>query len=437
MIHSFQCGKKILKLQVPDSTMVYESHFPDARGSSLEIVMESINNPLGCPFLEELVLTRRKGDVVIVVSDITRPIPYHAFLFQLCMLLEDSGVRKEEVLILVATGMHRPSTEKEQIEMFGKEVFERYRIVDHLAEDESDLAEVEGRSWSGAKVRLNRYYVNAGMRIITGLVEPHFMAGFSGGRKSICPGLASLDTVKNFHGEPFLSKLEASNGNLEGNPLHEESLSVAKLVPPDFSINLVLNHERQVVSAFSGNLEAAHEAACAFVRKAVCPMVEEPADVVITSSGGYPLDTTFYQCVKGMVSCLPAVKPNGKIISFGGCEQGIGGPEYEEVMRKYSGRWRDFLSDICHTGVFTKDQWQYQMHCRTLEKVTEENLLFISDLLPFEDAQKMSVHAMEKQNDSVEQTVQTLIDLCVSQNLKIAIFPEGPYCAPVSGDEKA
>ena len=206
----FKYGQEDICLQVPESSMVYTSDYLHEYRPADELLLESIIDPVGSLPLALQLKKRRKGNVVIVVSDITRPIPYTSFLPAFLDFIVDEGVSKEEITIVVATGMHRASTLEEKIYMFGQQVVDQYKIVDHDAEDEDMLLAIEGESWSGTAVKLNRHYVEAGFRILTGLVEPHFMAGFSGGRKAICPGLASLETIQMFHGYNFLSHPDAS-----------------------------------------------------------------------------------------------------------------------------------------------------------------------------------------------------------------------------------
>ena len=427
----FSYGRKEIGLSVPDNAIVYRSSFPEKKGKDSALVLESVRIPVGSKPLTELLKNRVKGKVAIAVSDITRPIPYSRFLPELLHEIESANIAKEDIAIIVATGMHRPSTHEERIEMFGKDIAGTYLIIDHDAESETGLAELPGKSWSGSKVKINRQFAEAGFKITTGLVEPHFMAGFSGGRKAVCPGLASLETVRKFHGYEFLSSPYACNGNLKGNPCHLESLSVAKLAKIDFSVNVILNNARQLVRAFSGNLEDAHSAACEFVAACSCPKVSEEADIALTSCGGYPLDATFYQCVKGIVSCLPAVRKNGTIVSFGSCIEGVGSQEYRAIMDKYSGKWRDFLTDIRHSAAFMKDQWEMQMHCRALEKIGQENLYFISGGLSKETLDKLSVNSVSADNAEIQKSVQKVFDSILKKGMKVAVFPEGPYCAPV------
>jgi nickel-dependent lactate racemase len=256
------------------------------------------------------------------------------------------------------------------------------------------------------------------------------MAGFSGGRKSICPGLCSLETVKALHSFTFLDDPSARNGNLEGNPLHYESLSIAREADADFCINLVVDRKQRVVEAIAGDLETSHNVTCKLVSKNACPPVEQVKDVVLTSSGGFPLDATFYQCVKGMVSCLPAVKRGGVVVSIGSCSEGMGSSEYENIMCKYSGRWKDFLDHIKSTDSIVKDQWQFQMQTKVLQHVGDENLIFVADGLSASDLSRLSVNGVHASEDCVQQRVQEILDRFVHEGRSVAVIPEGPYCAP-------
>lgn len=431
MLVSFQCDRDELTLEVPDEAIVYESRFPPPAAQAEAMVAEALREPIDSPPLRECLRRRGDGEVVVVVSDITRPVPYRACLPMLLGEIERAGVRREDILLLVATGNHRPSTPEERVEMFGPDVVDAYRIADHRSESD-DLVELPEPSWSGQRVRVNRSFINAGFRLTTGLVEPHFMAGFSGGRKAVCPGLTSLETVEQFHGYAFLADPRADNAVLEGNPLHAEALSVARQAGVDFSLNVVMNRRREVVAATAGELNSAHLAACEFVRRFACPVVERQADVAITSSGGYPLDATFYQCVKGFVSALPAVRPGGRVLAIGGCCEGVGSAEYVRCMYEYNGRWREYLEHLARPGVFVKDQWELQMQARALEKLGDDHLHFASTHLPQDVLDRLSVQAHALAADSARDELQRLLDAMLADGSRLAVFPEGPYCAPIA-----
>ena len=427
----FTYGKEGLNLKLPDESIVYTSNYESADIDAGKMMLHSILNPVGSQSLSKLLQKRKKGKIVIVVSDITRPIPYHSFLPELLTYIIDQGIRKDEIILLVATGMHRASTLKEKVYMFGQYIVDNYLIIDHRAENIDELITLPGKSWSGNEIKLNRHYVEAGFRIITGLVETHFMSGFSGGRKSICPGLVSLDSIQLFHGYNFLNHPNASNAILEDNPCHQENTSVARACPADFSINIILDQNKKINCFFSGEQFDSHETAISYVKENSCKKVEVLADAVITSCGGYPLDDTFYQCVKGLVNCLPAIKENGEIIAFGGCSEGTGSIEYKQLMKKYSFRTEDFLNDIKNGLFFIKDQWQLQMHIRVLKKTGQNNLHFYTSGISHDELSSLSVNAHSFPENMIEKSIQMHIDSIVASGKKIAIFPEGPYCSPI------
>jgi len=427
----FRYGKEEIALKVPEDSRVYKSRYGELTKTVDQLLTDSLLKPVGCQSLKEQLRKRKNGPVVIVVSDITRPVPYKLFLPQLLDYLISEGVRKEEITILVATGMHRASTMDEKLFMFGEDIAINYRIIDHDAENEAGLVSIKGTSWSGSEVKLNRYYTEAGFRILTGLVEPHFMAGFSGGRKAVCPGLVSLDTIRMFHGYGFLSHPNASNGILEDNPLHLEACSIAGLCPSDFSINIVLDQNKQINSIISGEQFKSHEEAVKYVKERSFVYVDSPVDVAVTSSGGYPLDDTFYQCVKGFVTCLPAIREQGEIIAFGNCGEGTGSPEYLSLMKKYSSRYDDFLQDIRSGKFYIKDQWEFQMHIRAIKKTGIPNLHFFTTGISGDELALLSVTPHAVSGDNLVHSIQKQIDMAVASGRKVAIFPEGPYCSPI------
>ncbi|MDZ7317217.1 MAG: nickel-dependent lactate racemase [candidate division KSB1 bacterium] len=419
--------KTTIEINVPDDATVLRTTYPPPSATAAELVLQACKRPIAGPTLSEALSRRRKGEVVIVVSDVTRPIPYSSFLPQLLNRLHEEGASKEEICLLIATGMHRPSTSEERSAMFGEDIAGNYRILDHDASAD-DLVQLPAKSRSGASIRLNRRFVQAGFRLITGLVEPHYMAGFSGGRKAVCPGLASLETLQRFHGYAMLADPHSTAARLDDNPCHLEALSVAQAAGVDFSINVVLNEARRVVAAFAGELDAAHRQACRFVEAHAAPKVKEH-DVVVTCSAGYPLDTTFYQCTKSFVCALPAVKPQGVVLTVGGCREGIGSREYQEILFRYADDWRQFLSDIAATDRVIKDQWQHQMHTRALAKIGRENILFFTDALPQEVLEKLSVNG--RAVTSVAAALQAEIDRLAAEKRSFCVIPEGPYCTPV------
>lgn len=431
MLVNIPHNNRHIEIRVPDDATVYRTSYREPETDARELVLKAVRNPVESPPLSETLKKSGAKSVVIVVSDITRPIPYANFLDAMLEEIEDAAV-SSDIIILIATGMHRPSTAAEREHMFGSEVCDRYRIIDHHAEKTDELVTISGTSHAGRPIELNRYFAEADFRIVTGLVEPHFMAGFSGGRKAICPGLCSLETVKAFHSFTFLDDPSARNGNLEGNPLHYEALSIARQAKVDFCINLVVDRKHRLVAAYAGDLEASHGIACKLVSKHACPRVEQEKDVVLTSSGGYPLDATFYQCVKGMHSCLPAVRREGVVVSIGSCSEGIGGPEYQNIMYEYSGRWREFLRHLQSNDYTIKDQWEFQMQTKVLKHVGDDNLIFVTDGLGALDLNRLSVNGIQASEDHMQERVQEILDGFIHEGRSLAVIPEGPYCAPIT-----
>jgi nickel-dependent lactate racemase len=424
-------GKEYINIPFNRDIDIYKPQYRSNSFSTWEIVSQAINQPLGkTSLVSDIKLNWNKnGKIVIVITDITRPLPYHSFMPQLLSIIEKLGIEKYKIQFLIATGMHRPSTRKEKISLLGEKIVNQYKIIDHKAEDKASLVQLPGKSKEGAEIILNKHYVEAGYRIVISLVEPHFMAGFSGGRKMICPGLSSFNTIRRFHGFEMLSNQNARQANLENNPCHEETLSVARQVPPDFAINIVMDNNRNITETYTGELFKSWQEAVNSVKKAACKQVTKKADIVITGCGGHPLDTTFYQCVKGFVACLPALKEHGKIICMGSCSEGIGGKEYENLMKSFNGNWQKFLTNHKNPNCFVKDQWQYQMHIRTLMKTSMENLYFLTDGLPQSELDMLSVHGISTDKNKIALAIEKIIER--SDADKIAVFPEGPYCVPI------
>lgn len=394
------------------------------------IIKEALRKPINSDSFEQCIKNNHAKTFLIVVSDITRPIPYTRILPLMLEIMNRVGVKDDQITLLIATGMHRPSRLDERTSMFGESICQRLKIVDHNAEDIESLSTLKQQSWSGNNIELNKLYLNSDFRIITGLVEPHFMAGFSGGRKAICPGLSSLKTVQRFHGFKMLNDPNAKSATLDNNPCHMESLSVAKVAGAEFCINVVLDNERNVIHCQTGDFIQSHIKTCEFVQKYSCSQLQTEYDLVLTSSGGAPLDRTFYQCVKGLVTSLPALKKRGKLAAIGGCEEGIGGIEYQEKMFKYQNRWQDFIKDI-QTHELIKDQWQFQMQCRVLEHIGQENLLFFSPGLEQNILDQLSITGFAQSIEQCQASLQSIIDQAVKENKKIAAFPEGPYGIPL------
>jgi nickel-dependent lactate racemase len=378
-------------------------------------VRERLARPTGTVALAELARGRRSACVVI--SDVTRPVPNEVILKPLLQALEQGGIARRDIVILVATGLHRPNLGDELVEMVGREIVEQYRIENHHGQEESEHAYL-GDSPRGVPVWIDRRYVEADLKITTGLIEPHFMAGFSGGRKLICPGIAGLQTIRAWHSPRFLEHPNARNGVLQDNPVHEENTWIARRAGCDFIVNTIIDAQRRILAVVAGDMEEAFHEGVAFVRSLVVDTLSEPVDIVVTTSAGYPLDTTFYQSVKGMVAAMPIVKPGGTIIIAASLTEGIGSPEFRRIFDE-NPSLEGFMERITSTNYFVMDQWQLEELAKVRRKAA---VTMVSDGLPSEVVNRLFVeHA-----PSVEAAVAAALAKH-GPDARIAVIPKGPY----------
>jgi nickel-dependent lactate racemase len=390
---SYELGDHEVEILVPPGAKTLGMReFPPLSRPKEEIRL-SLEEPIGTPPLPQILKAKGrpagKLTVCIATSDITRPVPYKgdSGIFEpLLDILHERGIRRENVTLLVGTGTHRPSTPEEKIEMFGKQVAAEYRIIDHSCDDESMLTCI-GRTGSGTEVHINRHFVEADVRIATGLVEAHFMAGVSAGRKAICPALVSRKTIERFHSARFLSSPKATNLVLEGNPCHDEALEVARMAGVDFIVNTVLNRRLELIGVFSGDLERSHEKAVELVRRVVAIPVGREYDIVLTH-GGY-VGINHYQNAKAACNALPVVRKNGFVI-LGACERDadpVGPDTYRTLVHLLKLQGPDgYLAALLNPAwKFTRDQWEPQMWGKAIEKLGEEGLIYCTAFIPEED----------------------------------------------------
>ncbi len=381
-------------------------------------VARKLESPTGAPALRDL--ARGRKTACILICDITRPVPNPVILRPTLKVLEESGIARKDVLILVATGLHRPSTEAERIEMLGAEIAGEYRVEDHHG-TRLDEHTFLGTTDRGVPAWIDSRYVEADLKITTGLIEPHLMAGYSGGRKLICPGIAALETVKVWHGPRFLEHPNADCGILEGNPVHEENTRIARLAGCDFIVNVTMDKDRKVTSVVAGDMEAAFLEGVAFVEKVVKAPVAEAVDVVVTSSAGYPLDTTFYQAVKGLTGCLPIVKQGGTIILAASLSEGVGSPEFQSLFRE-NPSLEVFMERILGRDYFVLDQWQLEELAKVRRKV---KVKIVSDGLSADELSRLFVEPAD--------TVESALAASLAEygpDATVAVIPKGPYVLP-------
>lgn len=414
-------GRSGMAVDVPDDRLVGPLAVREV--SPLEdpsaAVAIALERPIGAPPLRELAAGRH--DACIVVCDITRPVPNKVLLGPIFDVVHGAGIPRERVLILVATGMHRPSTPAEKIEMLGQEIAATYRVEDHHGTrmDEHTLV---GTTPRNIPAWIDSRYVRAGLKITTGLIEPHLMAGYSGGRKLICPGIAALETVKLWHGPALLENPRANYGILEGNPVHEENTRIGRLAGCDFIVNVTLDSQRRVTSVVAGDMEQAFLHGVHFIEGICKAQVAQPVDIVVTDCGGYPLDTTFYQAIKGMVNCLSILKEGGTIIAASSLTEGLGNPEFESLFRD-NPSIEVFMKRILGEDYFVKDQWQVEELAKVRRKARVK--MVAEGVAP----EVLARCFVEPARDVESALADSLAEY--GPDARVAVIPKGPYVLPV------
>lgn len=379
---------------------------------------EALKRPFGGPPLRELARGRR--DACVVVSDVTRPVPNAVLLPPLLAELEAAGLPRVRILLLVATGLHRPNVGPELREVVGAFVFENYRIENHDARALDTHLDF-GRTPQGVPVQVDRRFAEADLRIVTGLVEPHLMAGYSGGRKAVLPGVSSAESIMAFHSPPLIEHERSRTGRIEGNRVHAAALEAARRVGVHFMLNVVINRRREPVGFFAGDLEAAFDEAVALGRSISAADLDEPADVVVTTGGGHPLDTTWYQAVKGVAAAMPAVREGGTILIAAGLREGLGGPEFTRLCLE-TDDIETFMRRLREPGFQVIDQWQLEELGIALRKA---RVMLYTDGLDADVRERLCVEAV----DSVEAGVATCVER-YGPNTRIVVIPPGPYVNP-------
>ncbi len=374
--------------------------------------------PIGTRPLAEVANGRKNA--CIVICDVTRPVPNKLLLPPIIATLEASGIARRDITILIATGTHRPNLGDELVGLVGPEIASNYTIVNHDCKADDTHIDL-GVSPNGVPVKLDKVYVEADLRITVGLIEPHFMAGYSGGRKLIMPGIASFETVSRWHCPRFLESEFATNGCIAGNPVHEESFAIASMVRPDMIVDVTLDESNQITGIFAGDLKEAWLAGTNFASQHVVSELEAPADIVVTSCAGSPLDATFYQAVKGMVGAMPAVKPGGEIIIVSECSEGVGSKDFTDALLEIEDL-EEFVAYISQPGVFVPEEWEIE----ELAKVARHaSITCIASGIPAETLSRCFVTPAA----SVEEAVSAAL-LKHGASAKIVAIPRGPYVIP-------
>lgn len=352
---SLAYGKSGLNIMVPDRAVIIEPKSLNRLADEKMAVQKALRQPTGTPPLKDMV--KSSDTVAIVISDMTRPTPNHKLVPWL--IEELTHVPKENFVIINGLGSHRANTREELVQMLGQEVIDTVKVINHNAFEPEELV-LAGKNSYGSDVYLNKTYVNCTFKIVTGFIEPHFFAGFSGGPKGISPGIAGITTIQDFHNAQMIGHKNSTWGLIEGNIVQDAATQNCLMAKPDFMLNVTLNGKKEITGVFAGELIAAHRSGCAFVKDHAMYPVDQPFDIVITTNSGYPLDQNLYQTVKGMSAAAQIVKQGGAILSCSECSDGV--PDHGNYAKilKMRNTPHELLEMISNPEFRIFDQWQVQ-----------------------------------------------------------------------------
>lgn len=409
--------KKMITARIPDKNFIglLESkaeHFSNPY-TEKETVEKSLDNPIGSLPLEEL--AKGKKDIVLISSDHTRPVPSH--IITPIILCRIRSVNKTaRIRILVATGFHRPSTREELISKYGKEIVENEEIVMHISTDDSSMVKI-GQLPSGGDCIINRIAAEADLLLAEGFIESHFFAGFSGGRKSVLPGIASYKTIMANHSGEFIDSSNSRTGNLTDNPIHNDMVYAAAKANLAFIVNVVLDGDKKIIGSFAGDMVEAHKVGCNFVKE-IARVKKIPCDIAVSTNGGFPLDQNIYQAVKGMTAAEATNKDGGVIIMVAGCRDGHGGEGFYENIANVKNP-NEFLEAAIHTPRLetVPDQWTSQILARIL---VHHHIIFVSDLVDPELITSMHMEIAKTFDEALERAFER-----EGLNAKVTVIRDG------------
>ena len=412
----FAFGRTGLEAELPPGPAwkILEPRYAEPVADEPAAIEAALDAPAAGPPLLELARGRRSA--AIAVCDITRPAPNRLTLPPLLERLGRAGIPRERTTILIATGLHRPATPAELEEILGPGIAASFPVVNHNARRREEHVFL-GQAGRGTPVWIDRRYVEADLHITLGFIEQHLMAGFSGGRKLIAPGLAAEETIRHLHSSRFMRDPKAVEGSVEQNPLHEELLEISKMAGHDFIVDVVLGKGRKITAVFAGEPRLAHAAGVEFVRENTTARLPEPVEAAVTTAAGYPLDLTFYQAVKGVTAAAHIVRPGGVILILAACEEGAGAGEFSRLLLE-SADAETFLREIAEKPV-TIDQWQLEKLALAAQS---HRLWFYTPGLPPEYHPRLWGRSFSAAASALEALAAEL-----PAGAPVAVIPEGPY----------
>jgi nickel-dependent lactate racemase len=414
-------GERGLDVEVPEGAYVIEPERAPGLADPIASAAEALERPLGAPPLRELLSP--ESSVAIVVSDVTRPVPNRLLLEPLLATIHGAGIAPERVVLIIGTGMHRASTAEERVRILGAEIAASYDVIDHDARDKSTLAYLTTTA-RGTEVWINRWYQEADVRIVTGFVEPHLFAGYSGGGKAVLPGVAGADIVMSNHGADMIGHPKATWCVAEGNPIFEEMRDVALLSRPSFCLNVTMNARREITGVFAGELVAAHQAGIAQAERQYVRAIPQLFDIVVSTNMGYPADLNLYQAVKGMSVAAQAVREGGAIVVAAECREGLGLGEYTALLTSEASP-QALLERIHAPGFAQYDQWCVQ--CQAMVQAKADVWLYSS--MPRETTRSAHLRYCEDVSATVEMLRQRKrVEL--GREPEIAVLTHGQLTVP-------
>lgn len=409
-------GKNGLDVEIPEKNLLGILSFGASKPltNPEEAIARSLREPIGSPPLAELAAKKRSA--CIVVCDITRPVPNKQLLPPVLQTLEENGIARECVTILVATGLHRPSTTAELDLILGDPIVSKYNVVDHHA---SVLAEQKflGETARKTPVFIDKRYLDAELRITVGFIEPHLMAGFSGSRKMVAIGCAGEETIKTLHSPRVLDDARCREGSIEDNPLHHELIEISRMAGHDFVLDVALDAEKNITGVYAGDPQKAHAAGVEAVRRSVRATVKEEADIVVTTCAGFPLDLTYYQAIKGMTAALRVLKKGGMLILAAECSEGLGSERFTAMATRFATATE--FDEWIHQHPVDIDQWQLQ---ECLKAVRHGDVVVVASGIRPEHRDKLFVRSADSVEEAVAQGLQKF-----GPQTTIAVIPKGPY----------
>lgn len=421
----FDYGKTGLEISLDPNwnTTIIRPLKQDVIENPRNVIKNWIKNPISTPPLKEIVDQRKKlNQICIVVSDATRPVPSHIILEALIAELNEYGIKDNQIVVLIATGLHRATYDNELERIIGKNLINRIKYINHNAKDNDSLTYL-GDTEDGVPIYINKYYLKSDLKILTGYVEPHFFFGFSGGRKSILPGISGALTIQANHSVENIDSPYSRFGIYENNPMAKNSTEIVRLLDVDFVINVCINEEHRITQVAAGDLEEVHKKLVGYQLNYIFKEIDEPYDIVVSGNGGYPLDLNLYQAVKSMGIGEIAVKEGGTIISVNECIDGIGiGHDKFKDLIFSKMKPEDIYQKVLSKEIIMIDQWEIQILTRIMMKAE----VYVISTINKDELGNIGLKYAE--------SIETAIRMSLTKhgpNARILILPNGPQIIPI------